>query len=64
MTTPTNPSPRNRADLNIHRAEFYQIRERAHHERTRAINSAVSAVWNAMTGWRARHDRDAGFWNA
>lgn len=44
--------------------DFHQLRARAHHERTKAINMAVSMVWCRLTGRRSRQDRDAGFWSA
>jgi hypothetical protein len=44
--------------------DYRRYRERAHHERTKAINSAMSMVWNRLTGRRARQKSDAAFWTA
>ncbi len=44
--------------------DYYLYRERAHHECTKAIKSAISMVWNRLTGRRARLKSDAAFWAA
>lgn len=44
--------------------DFHSYRERAHQERTKAINKAMSMLWSRMTRRRSRQNRDAAFWNA
>lgn len=44
--------------------DFFAYRERAHRERTRAINRAVASLWDRVTGRRKQRDWDARFWNA
>lgn len=44
--------------------DFQCYRERAHRERTKAINSAMSMLWDRLTRRRSRHIRDAAFWTA
>ena len=64
MLSPNNPTPHSTTHAVDQIPDFYQIRERAHHERTKAINMAVSMVWNRLAGRRSRQDRDANFWTA
>ncbi|MGJ8571715.1 MAG: hypothetical protein ACSHXI_13540 [Hoeflea sp.] len=44
--------------------DFQIYRERAHQERTKAINSAMSMLWGRLTRRRSRQIRDAAFWTA
>jgi hypothetical protein len=44
--------------------DFQSYRDRAHHERTKAINSAISMLWGRITRRQSRQNRDAAFWTA
>jgi len=44
--------------------DFYSYRERAHHERSKAINLAMSMVWCRISGRRSRRKSDTAFWTA
>lgn len=44
--------------------DYHRYRERAHRERTRAINRALSSAWNRLAGRASRQKRDAAFWSA
>lgn len=45
-------------------ADYHLYRERAHRERTKAINRALSMAWNRLAGRKSRRKRDAAFWTA
>ncbi|MBU2484290.1 MAG: hypothetical protein KKG78_04330 [Alphaproteobacteria bacterium] len=44
--------------------DYHRYRERAHRERTRAINRALSMAWNRLAGRTSRQKSDAAFWAA
>lgn len=44
--------------------DFYRFRERAHHERTKAINMALAMAWCRITGRQSRLKSDTAFWTA
>lgn len=54
------------SDLRVidHLPDFDRYREKAHQERTRAINHAMSLIWSRFTGRRARRQKHAAFWVA
>jgi hypothetical protein len=64
MSDPRNQAPHLAASADDQMPDFHSYRERAHQERTRAINMAMSMLWSRMTRRRSRQSRDAGFWTA
>ena len=44
--------------------DYHRYRERAHSERSRAINAAMAFAWDRLVGRKARRKRDAEFWSA
>ncbi len=64
MTSPNTHNSRPGMDPLNQVPDYPHFRERAHHHRRMAINSAVSRVWNRFTGRRSNQDWDARFWNA
>lgn len=44
--------------------DYHCYRERAHRERTKAINRALSMAWSRLSGRTSRRNRDAAFWTA
>jgi len=44
--------------------DSYQVHERAHHERSKAIAIMVSSIWSRLTSRRRRAEQDARFWGA
>ncbi len=64
MTSPNHQTPHLSSHSIDPAPDYYRYRERAHQERTKAINMAMSAVWNRLTGRSARQKNDAAFWAA
>ena len=64
MPDPGNQAPNLAASADHQMPDFHSYRERAHQERTKAINKAMSMLWSRMMRRRSRQNRDAAFWNA
>lgn len=64
MSIQSNRPPHHDLHAIDHLPDFDRYRERAHQERTRAINHAMSLIWSRMTGRRTRRQKDAAFWLA
>jgi len=64
MLSPDNQPPTSASSAFDQRSDFHHYRERAHRERTKAINMAVAMIWSRMTGRQLRLKRDAAFWTA
>ena len=64
MTSPSNQPPYPAGPATDQMPDFHSYRERAHYERTKAINLAMSMVWCRITGRRSRRNSDAAFWTA
>jgi len=64
MPTNSNQAPHLAVPAEDQTPDFTSYRERAHHERTKAINMAMSMLWSRMTRRRSRQGRDTTFWTA
>ncbi|MCZ4288231.1 hypothetical protein [Hoeflea alexandrii] len=64
MYTPDRHTPHSAISPLDPLPDYHLYRERAHRERTRAINRALSMAWNRLAGRTSRQKSDAAFWTA